>query len=187
MGNFSKKTELLISNDELRPNHCRVYFKNGFLYTTDGHVLIKQNLKLFGFTEEEIKHLEGHSIDKQDWVMIRKFKEHYPVKNGIECKTKSSSFLYLFNDKDFLESKMPEMMDNIISKNESFGQQKDFTFALNMKLFNNIREAMFLNHNNALVFKVKHMNTGVILFAEGNEFTIEDQLALIMPVNINSY
>ena len=72
-----------------------------------------------------------------------------------------------------------EIRDYVTKK--LFSSQK-----LNLKLLNNIREAMFLTVNQAVVFKVKSATQGVIVFAEGNEFTIEDQLALIMPVAIHS-
>lgn len=183
MGQFSKKTELIVSNDFLRPAMCRVYFKDGFLYATNAHLLIKQHLTLFGFTKNEVSLLNGHSISLEDFKMIRKFKEHYPLENGIECKTGNSSFLYLFNDQDFLDKDFPSKIDNIINQTLSIGQENDLTFGLNLRSLNSLREAMFLENQQA-VFRVKHKNRGIIIFNDTH--SLEKQIGLIMPINLSN-
>lgn len=186
MGLFSKKTELIVGKDELRPNMTRVYFKNDFLYVTDSHVALKQNLSLFGFSVNEIKNLNNRSIDLDDWLVIRKFKVHSPTDEGIVCKTKNTELFFKYKDREFRDQKMADNIENLFEKTLKFEKTETRTFSLNTKLLNNLSQAMFLGINNALTFKSKGRNRAVIVWSTDKEYSLDMQIGLIMPVSENS-
>tara|TARA_R110000851_G_scaffold231366_1_gene384189 strand:- start:297 stop:854 length:558 start_codon:yes stop_codon:yes gene_type:complete len=185
MASFSKKTELIIGKDSYRRNFSRVYFNNGFLYVSNCHCLLKQKLSLFGFSEDQVDKLNGNSINIHDWSMIRKFKDHCPVDGGIDCVTKTSKVFYKFKNEEFEDQKTVESMEKVIQTNQKLENDVDSTFDLNVSLLNDLNEAMFLSADH-LVFKTTGAKNAIIVFSEGSEFSIEDQIGLIMPVNIRN-
>ena len=183
MGLFNKKTELIVSTDNLRENMCRVYFKNGFLYATNAQVALKQHLSLFKFTEGEINNLNGRSISLDDWLIIRKFKSHSATESGIFCKTKNTELFFNYKDNGFKSQKMVDEIENVFKTALELDKENQETFSLNSKLLNNISQAMFLGINKGLVFKCKGRHKAIILWSKSDEYPLDKQIGLIMPIN----
>lgn len=61
------------SKDEfIRPTMMHIHFTGGYMYATEGHILVKASIKKFtlDFTDEEIKILEGKAINGGHWKSI---------------------------------------------------------------------------------------------------------------------
>ena len=76
--NFETKLHEACLNDNLRPNLQYIIFEKGYAVCTNTHIFVKQHLSIHGFTEDEIKQLEGKAIHKDvfkeiyryDWVTV---------------------------------------------------------------------------------------------------------------------
>lgn len=59
-----------------------IYFRNGFVEVCDTVVLVKQKLKLHGFSDTDIDRLNGHAVHAQTFAEIRKAKEITVTEDG---------------------------------------------------------------------------------------------------------
>jgi hypothetical protein len=179
MARFNKRTELIIGNDTFRPQLNRVYFKDGFLYVTNSHCILRQKLTLFGFTEEEVKLLNGNSISREHWIGISKFTEHEPSKYGLTCSKNGFKVFYKYDNEGFEDQDMVVKMENVIKSLLELEKNNDTAFGLNVDLLYDLKRSMFIE--NHLAFNLKGARNGLLVFS--NE-SIEYQLAVIMPVTI---
>ena len=86
------KLHKVCADDELRPVHGYIYFKNGNAYATDAHIAIAAPLSFVStFSDEEKKLLEGKLIHATQFAQLLKMRETYvqETANGVqfECKT----------------------------------------------------------------------------------------------------
>lgn len=61
------KPQKCCGTDALRPAMSHLFFNNGFVYATDAHVLIKQDLKAcHGMTDEIVEKLNGKMLHREN-------------------------------------------------------------------------------------------------------------------------
>lgn len=78
---FKSQLNLACSKDKLINQYSYIYFKDGFLYVSNGRVHIKQHLSLHGFSEPVQKILDGNCIHKDLFKMINSREDIALVKN----------------------------------------------------------------------------------------------------------
>ena len=86
------KLHKVCADDELRPVHGYIYFKNGNAYATDSHMAIAAPLSFVStFSDEEQKLLDGKLIHATQFAQLLKMRETYvrETADGVqfECKT----------------------------------------------------------------------------------------------------
>lgn len=94
--NFRSRIYLACQDDFLRPAFNNVYFKDGFAYATNSHIIIKQHLSIHDFTEEEIKMMDGKMMNKKLMMEIYKWNYISVEKDCIYCKTNHLVARYYF-------------------------------------------------------------------------------------------
>lgn len=65
MMNFLKGFDKIVGNDDLRQIIQNVFFKDGCAVATDGHKLVKVDLKLYDLNDDDINSLEGYLLDRE--------------------------------------------------------------------------------------------------------------------------
>lgn len=79
--NFSRNLALACSNDSSQEAMHYVIFKDDCAVCTDGYVLVKQALRLHGFTPDEIQQINGKAMHKDVFAEVFKY-DQVKVTNG---------------------------------------------------------------------------------------------------------
>ena len=106
--NFSKSIRLYditSQNDLLRPAMSCVYFKDGYAYATEAHMLIKAKIEdICNFDPEEIAILEGKMISGASFKRVCSHQEVQVTNGGFvaEEKETGSKITYTFADSNIV-------------------------------------------------------------------------------------
>lgn len=171
--NFKSKLHLICSKDEKSRYNC-VWFKNGYAYATDGHIAIRQALKLHDFTEEGIKNLEGKAIHRRLFEELLRYDLIVPEKDHIRAIKKGcfAKFEYSICDYEFPDI---EKMIKEISSEKVNEIKIDFNLIekLNKALINGIESSRYK-------LKFSGEGKGIIIsdYLSNNE---SEQMAILMP------
>jgi len=168
--NFCSKLSAACTKDTLRPVLQCVHFKDGFAYASDGHVVIRQTLEISSVLD--IENLNGHSIHKDCFDLIRKFDIAKATENGIECSDNEGGFA-IFEYHDLKGVQMPNF-DSVLKIDET----KPVSFiGINPTKLKQIIDAM---HSDTNEFRLtfQGMDKGIIV----ETLDIDNQIALVMPV-----
>lgn len=103
--NFDKKVKMHLAcapKDGMRKEMACIYFKDGFAYATDGHILVKNRIsEISTFSEEEIAALDGKLLPAEHYKDILKYDECLISDEGIEAvKGDDRAFFYFKNPGD---------------------------------------------------------------------------------------
>ena len=71
--NFKANLALACGKDDMRPVMKHIFFDKGCAVATDAHILVKSNLVVHDFTEEEIACLEGYCVNVDQFRRIIKY------------------------------------------------------------------------------------------------------------------
>lgn len=73
-------------NDYFRPIFSYIYFKDGYAYASDTHILVKNKLsECSTFTDEEIEKLDGKFISSKAYKSILSYDMVQVTDTGFEC------------------------------------------------------------------------------------------------------
>lgn len=162
-------------NDMLRPAMNHVHFKNGYVYATDAHMLVRAKIRdISTFTDEEIALLEGKSIHAN---LLKKIYSHHFVEikeDGFHASDDKQGWeiVYLFNDEK--SAPTPPNFEYILSKSEHAELDK---IGLNANLLSKLTSAIGCGNNTRLDFTGS--STQIFVFEIGNVLDIK---GIIMPM-----
>lgn len=169
--------------DDLRPNMHHVYFKDGFAYATNAHVLMKESLSVVhGFDEDQIKLLDDKYIHRNSFKYLKGGLVYIITEKGIDAIYKNGSELTIkFNEiENFKYPNCSAVLDRAIKSTQEDDKQ-DFDLKINPKLLktfisclNTVDEAVFLR-------KPSRKNEAIVVGFSG--YKLEERSALIMPVH----
>ncbi|MFV0587521.1 hypothetical protein [Bacteroides reticulotermitis] len=97
--NFNKRIalHLVCSMDQLRVVMQCIYFKDGYAYASNGHVLIKANMsEISSFSDAEISNLDGKFLHGDSFKEIVKCDVVKISGDGFICSNRYSETLYRF-------------------------------------------------------------------------------------------
>lgn len=106
--NFNKKVKMheACANDELRPVMACIYFKDGYAYASNGHILVKNKVsEISSIPEDQIEQLNDVYLHKDIYKKILEFDEIDISADGIECRKESKKAFFYFQT--FEDSKYP--------------------------------------------------------------------------------
>lgn len=169
------KLETICSTDDLRPAMQCVYFKNGFVYATDGLVAVKQHLHIHGIDEEVAKHLDGQMLHKDHLKLMKKCDYFEIVKGGIKSKKGIIEMIHLF----VTEERYPDV-EAVIPKS-GFSEIDGIT--LNASIMKRLQDVMLMALDNTYKYvrlKFRDKNKAILITTNIPE---EDQIAIMMPVH----
>lgn len=112
---FNTKIQHAVSKDELRPAMCHVYFKNGYAFASNGHILIQERQTFL--TEQEVKLLDGKMIHGSSISMIHRSRKFEILDIGIKITYKSGQTVIIpFEDGE----KYPDVI-GVLSSVSTYG------------------------------------------------------------------
>lgn len=170
--NFNKnvKMQRACSNDELRPAMNNIYFKDGYAYATDGHILVKNALsECSTITEEQISLLDGKMLSAKNYTNILKYDIITVSDDGIEAvKGEDKAFFYFSK----LDAKYPDaekVLQNELNKQTvplpEVGLNLDSLIKLNAALSgSNLCKLTFKGESSSVIFSsMDTSSVGVIV------------------------
>lgn len=168
MAKFLTKLHLACSGDSMRPALQHVYFKDGYAYATNAHVLVKQKLEHHGFTEEDVKAIDGMAVHVDLFKEVYKANMFAVREHGLECFNKSGISMMV----PFVEGLQFPNVEAVIPKTEP---EKLSEIRLSPKYLSLIKD-LSLNPN-SVDFTFYGKNRGVIITGVDH-----DEVILIMPI-----
>lgn len=175
--NFKRKLHLACGKDDLRPVFNHLYFEDGNIICTDAHILICQSLKKNGFTDNEIKIMNGKFLHSDAFKIIYKQKNVYVTEEGFKCVNKNFLFTIPFSPPPGVFPKWREVIPDL---NDSEPINR---IGLNLKLIQLVRK-ITLSKSLGSKLEFSARNKGVVIYPNDSDFTDKDELILIMPITI---
>ena len=176
-----KKLHLAVSKDELRPALMHIQVKEGFVYATNCHILVKFPIdEVFG-KGSGITETDHFYIDGKQWG---KFKFHtaymFIYENGIlTAKDKKYNELAMIKVKydGEIDGKYPEVNNILYSPEKEKVSINSISF--NHELYYNLIEVFNLP---APLFNMSFYGQTSQIYVKPNDETLSNAIALIMPI-----
>lgn len=98
--NFNKKVQMHLAcsvYSPTRPEMCCIYFRNGFAYASDGHILAKNRIsEISGLEDHEITALDGKFLHADFYKDMLKYDNIMIAEDGIECSKDNDKVFFIF-------------------------------------------------------------------------------------------
>lgn len=171
--NFVNKMHLLCDNDDYRPWVNAIHFKGGFMYASNGYVLLRVSLELQNVRNHE--KLDGKAIHYQSFRDILKYQLVNCTDEGVLCTNGHGIQSVLFHYFDIGQAEVPNF-DAVIKKTQSEGITK---IGFISRFYSMLTSAM---DTDCKQFKMEFNgeNNGIRVIAT-DRFE-QDQVGIIMPV-----
>lgn len=174
--NFKSNLHLLAGKDPFRPAMQHIYFKDGYMWVTDAHILLKQRIDHSTIIAPE--HLEGKSLHSSVYQMIKgKFDIVKATPEGLNC-TDSYGNKVMFS---YSISETPEFVKNMSAVIPKGDLVPVPAIGINLNYLNLLRKGMILS-DMGCKFSFYGKNRAIVVTAIG----VEDQTGMIMPVMLDS-
>lgn len=118
--NFNKNAKMheACAKDELIPVMACIYFKDGYAYASNAHILVKNKVsEISSIPEDQIEQLNDVYLHKDIYKKILEFDEIDISADGIECRKESKKAFFYFQT--FEKSKYPnadKVLDDMLNK-----------------------------------------------------------------------
>lgn len=178
--NFLKecKMHLACSDDDIRPVMQYIYFKDGFAYASDAHILVKNKLSEIteGFSDEQLSLLDGKLMHKTSFRKILEYDFVRIGETGIECLTQFSTIEFRFSADASLKYPDAEAVISMAKeKNEPINR-----VSLSAKLYHRLYQSLYNDDRLVLNFS-KSEHHGILVKSQDKYIESE---AVIMPIMI---
>lgn len=180
---FLSKIETVCGNDDLRPAMQHIYFKDGWMYATNAHILVKQKIDIHNFSAESIKLLDGKMLHKDSIKTLGKCTIFSVSNDGTEIQgiidKNQAITVKLVNEDDYL--KFPNC-NAVFPKDEM--QSEIGTIGINAKYLMTLQNALIDGeYGLKLTFHGKDRAILAHIISCENDLNV-NQIGLIMPLMI---
>lgn len=160
-------------SDELRPILMCVHFKDGFAYSSDANVIVKQSLEYHTIINPEF--LEGKSVHKDNYKAIMQFEKAECNEEGISCSDSDgrTAFFEYFH-------RVCGEIPNFDSILKPIGQKSVEFIGINPECLHRISRAMHVP-SGSLRLQFQGVDRGVLIDSP----EIPNQWGLLAPTIIN--
>lgn len=172
--NFRKKVTVVCGSDDLRPIMQHVFFDDGFLICTDGHILLKQSLKQNIFYDEEISIMNGKYLHRNAFDEVFRYDMVTVSEDGFTCRKGGVECLIKFSEPDGVYPKWKA----VLPENKNKGSVDEI--GINVNLLNRINK-ITLSYKKAMKFEFHGKNRGILITPMDSDLTPEDETILVMP------
>ncbi len=176
--NFNKnvRMDLACAKDELRPALGCIYFKDGYAYASDAHILIKNDISEISTLDQEgIEKLDGKLLNADSYKNLLKYDKISISDDGIECtKGGDKAFFYFAENLEYPDAE--KLIQGVLSENIVPLPQ----IGLDLELTNTIGKALFEAKQTLMSFR--GIGKG-ITFEHNGTFK---SMAIQMPCMINN-
>lgn len=150
--NFFKDAQmhLCCGTEELRPQFNYVYFKNGFAYATNGHILVRNRLnEMSNLDESEIAALDGKLMLAASYKDILKYDKIMIAEDGIECTKGNDKCFFYFAPQHIKYPDAEAIIQSALNKPATALKQ----FSFNMDSIQRIEKALYDSSKCTATFK----------------------------------
>lgn len=184
IGGFNTPVFKILEKDGIRENLSYAYVKNGYLYCTDAHILLRQKLSIFGIDDEQAKTIEGKSFHRSTLETMWKFDQVIFTEDYIECSKDKSHAKLSYG---ILSSENMPDIEGLLNLKLKRQKQEINSIAFNVQLLKTLTEAMLFQEssiNNQIVLEFfENINSGIIV--KSTRFDYDEQIGMIMPILYN--
>ena len=176
-----KKLHLAVSKDNLRPALMHIQVKEGYVYATNCHILVKFPIdEVFGSTEDITKDSHFY-IDGKQWGKFKFYNAaFFTFKDGIlsawDNKGNDLGMIKTKNENE-LNGRFPDCNQVIYSKEQQLESIDSISF--DHELYYNLVEVF--NFSKSL-FKMCFYGQTKQIQVRPNDETLSNAIALIMPI-----
>jgi len=177
---FRSKVFLACGNDPLREAMSHVEFKDGFMVATDAHVLIKQDLSLHDFSEDEKKLMNGKYLHRDALKIAYSFHVVHARENGLECIKEGGLRIILpYAEADWRYPNYEYIVNNAVNDPKTPLQK----IGINLAVADRLRQTM-VSETKSVRFMFSAPNKAILV--EDSIIPREMQLCLLMPTMIDN-
>ena len=169
---FTSRIDACCGRNEYRAALERIHFRNGFAYATNAHVLVKIPLSRYGFCNEAIEYLNGHSISRKQFTLI--YNKNITILPGEICLP--DFFTIKLKPADEQESRLVTNIEAVIPN--EFNPVAEI--GINVKLMMQAYLALGCKYS----AKIKFVAANKVMLLKCNEGDAPG-IAVIMPTMIN--
>lgn len=140
--NFFKDAQmhLCCGTNDLQPQFHYVYFKNGFAYATNGHILVRNRLdEMSNLDESEIAALDGKLMLASSYKDILKYDTIMIAEDGIECTKGNDKCFFYFAPANINYPNAEALIQSALNKPATALKQ----FSFNMDSIQKIEKALY--------------------------------------------
>lgn len=177
--NFRSRLDKLCSNDDLRPALNNVYFKNGFAFATNAHLLIKSHLSLHDFTKEEIEILEGKMIHRKSFEKIYLHDVVKAEEDGFHCFSDGREVIFKYDDSG---SKYPNA-DSLILDATTRKPVEINEIGISLRLLGILKQG-FIEPDLPKRFSFGNKNKSILLTNTDEDEKNRLEFAIVMPASL---
>ena len=173
--NFNKQVQmhLACATDPFRPATQHIWFRGGFAYATDTHILVRNRIEeISNLTGPEIDLLDGKAIHADVYREILKYNTITVTDDGIECTHANFKAFYYFAGGMNMPSFEKITQDSILRPHVP---QSRISF--DMQLMQQLHKALYKSEQCIATFK----GTGRAIVFESRDPHISS-VGLIMPI-----
>lgn len=177
--NFDKSVQmhLACSTDKLRPAMANIYFKDGFAYATDTHVLVKNKVsEIAMLREEEIALLDGKLIHADTFKQILKYDYIEIKEDGVECSKNGAKVFFQFSK---LEGRYPDV-EGVLKSVVGGKHKATGRIGIDLNLIEKLNKALFLN-NGRCAFTFNGENDPILAMPSDGKAS---SIGVVMPLLI---
>lgn len=166
-------------NDDLRPHLKCVYFKNGYAYASDCHILIRESLKdIHLFDEEQIRMLDDKLISSDSFKYLKNITSFQVKENGILVRQKSGLEILVIYSKEEKRIDFEKVIPDI---NNCTFDHKDLVLALNPYVLKKLLSCLESTLSKIYVMPNEKNNRAILLGVD--DISLEKRLMLLMPLS----
>lgn len=196
--NFPSNLSLACGVDELRPSQSYVAFRKGFAYATNGHILIRQSFGLIADNGhlQDVENLEGQFVHRVVFQTILKHRRIEILTSGIRSVDDFGNvFFYSYPELtesgqlSFAGCKYPAteaVVEGSIASMKKLNAGDLLlgynSFGINLDKLTVISKILLGYSKGESIIHLGPKHNAIII--QSRDFGIEEQLALVMPIQI---
>lgn len=178
--NFNKNVRIdRICNDTLfRSAQSLIYFKDGYAYATDAHILVKVRItEISSFQENQLTTLDGKAIHKSVYAKLLPFDGVEITPEGFKARVPEAESFITFGFAGLQKGMVPDI-EKVIMDARNDVQAEITAIGINPSLLKRL-DCLF-GDTYGVKLIIKAVNKPVLV-----KWTGHDAIGLIMPVMIN--
>jgi hypothetical protein len=179
--NFNRdcRLDMICNNDFLRTQQSFIYFKDGYAYATNAHILVKVKLsEISTFQDAHFEILENKAIHKSVYAKLLQFDRVEITPEGFKASVPDADSFIQFGYAN-VQHDMVNSINKVIADAEQDKQTEIKSFGINPVLLNTLNKLFHDTYGVELIVKAE--NKPIFVKWSGH-----DALGLIMPVMINN-
>lgn len=150
--NFNKKVQMHLAcsgYSPIRPEMCCIYFRNGFAYASDGHILAKNRIsEISGLEDHEITALDGKFLHADFYKDMLKYDNIMIAEDGIECSKDNDKVFFYFSTFDKYPDAEKVMQEALNTQTTPLPQVR-----FDMKIIQRLNKSLFESDKCVATFK----------------------------------